>query len=374
MNSSKQAGQTPLSVCHFYRQVCDLPAEVHPPHLGRITLRAGRVCGVMMPAFIGSEVKAWMDRTGQQAGPVMTHPRSQRWTFLTSPDLPEDIRLFAEMSRVGVSTGRITHSRWETVAGEKVPDKVREDLRDMARDFGDKFQHVIISRADALRAIQLGRSLASMQLELIRPYELQRADRARERLAKIRQMVRAQERAEKFRTVQQFREAAARGRVDAPQRVERDRQARAEAERARQARQAPESERARIEREAAERVAQEFPVPSQYQELETIDTGEQAAREAADAASVQREAAEARAAAAEKEREAEFKALDEARNAAFKELDEKGHLSEVERLLWLGQAHHPQAAVRQPPGQAPSIVRGGTGHGQDRARGITRDR
>ncbi|WP_067809666.1 hypothetical protein [Nocardia beijingensis] len=103
MNSPKQVGHTPLSVCHFYRYVCDLPAEVHPPHLGRITLRAGRVCGVMMPAFIGSKVKSWMDRTGEQVGPVMTHPRSQRWTFLTGPDLPEDIRLFAEMSRLGVS-------------------------------------------------------------------------------------------------------------------------------------------------------------------------------------------------------------------------------------------------------------------------------
>ncbi|MFI9414818.1 hypothetical protein [Nocardia gamkensis] len=89
MDSSQQLRHTPLSVCHFYRQVCDLPAEVNPPHLGRITLRAGRVCGLMMPAFIGSEVKAWMHRAGQQAGPVLTHPRSQRWTFLTGPDLPE---------------------------------------------------------------------------------------------------------------------------------------------------------------------------------------------------------------------------------------------------------------------------------------------
>ncbi|MGW5138138.1 hypothetical protein ACWEPH_03585 [Nocardia beijingensis] len=274
-----------------------------------------------------------------------------------------DARLQLRKDRYGLSSGRITRSRWETVAGEKIPDKVREDLRAMVRDFGDKFQHVIISRADALRAMRLGQSLASKQLELIRPYELQRADRARERLAKIRQIVRAQERAEEFRKMQQFREAAARGRADAPQ-VERDRQARAEAERARQARQTPETDRKRIEREAAERVAQEFPVPSQYQERETSDTGEQAARAAA----------EARAAAAEKEREASFKALNEARNAAFKELDEKGRLSEVERLLWLGQAQHPQAAVRQPPGNAPGVARGGTGHGQDRARGITRDR
>ncbi|MGY2087268.1 hypothetical protein [Nocardia gipuzkoensis] len=278
------------------------------------------------------------------------------------------------IERVGLESGQLAHSRWETVSGEKIPPAVAAELQAMARDLGDKFQHVVISRADALRAMQLGRSLVSQQLELIRPYELNRADRARERLAKIREIVRAQARSEKFRKVQQFREAAARGRADAPQRVERDRQARAEAERARQARQTPETERARIEREAAERVAQEFPVPSQYQQRETADTAEQVARESADAASVEREAADARAAAAEKEREATLKALDEARNAAFKELDEKGRLSEVERLLWLGQAHHPQAAVRHPPGQAPSVERGGTGHGQDRARGITRDR
>ncbi|WP_280475420.1 DNA-directed RNA polymerase subunit beta [Nocardia asiatica] len=103
MESSKHVADTPLSLCHFYRYVCDLPAEVHPPHLGRITLRAGRVCGLMMPAFIGSEVKAWLHRAGQPSGPVLTHPRSQRWTFLTGPDLPDDIRLFAEMSRLNVS-------------------------------------------------------------------------------------------------------------------------------------------------------------------------------------------------------------------------------------------------------------------------------
>ncbi|MGW5218649.1 hypothetical protein ACWEQA_12350 [Nocardia sp. NPDC004085] len=188
----------------------------------------------------------------------------------------KDAREQLDKERAGLEAGVLAKIRWETVAGEKISPKIAKNLHDMARDFGDKFQHVIISRADALRAIQLGRSLASQQLELIRPYELQRADRARERLAKIRQIVRAQERAEKFRRMQQFREAATRGRADAPQ-VERDRQARADAERARQARQTPETDRARIEREAAERVAQEFPVPSQYQERETADTGEQVA-------------------------------------------------------------------------------------------------
>ncbi|MGK8508091.1 hypothetical protein ACRS5S_08525 [Nocardia asiatica] len=274
--------------------------------------------------------------------------------------------------RAALQAGILTQSRWETVSGEKVPRSVLEYMREIAQEFPGRFQHEVVSRSDAVRAMQIGQSLVSQQLELIRPYELNRADRARERLAKIRQIVRAQERAEKFRQVQQFREAAARGRADAPQQAERHRQAREEAERARQARQTPETERARIEREAAERVAREFPVPDQYSQREAAEAGEQAAGETADAATVEREAAEARA-AAQKERETALRDLDKARDAAFRELDEKGRLSEVERLVWLGQAQHPQAAVRQAPGHAPGIVRGGTGQGRDRSREISRE-
>ncbi|WP_280186982.1 MULTISPECIES: hypothetical protein [Nocardia] len=283
-----------------------------------------------------------------------------------------DARRQLDLERLALETGRISRSRWETVAGEKVPDKVREDIKDMTRDFGDKFTHVIISRADALRAMKLGQSLASQQLELVRAYELERAERARQRLAKIREIARAQERGEKFRKVQQFREAAARGRADAPQQAERHRQAREQAERAQQAHRTPESERARVEREAAERVAREFPAPSLYSQREAADAGDQAAREAADAARAERAAAEARA-EVEKEREASLQELNKARNAAFKELDGKGRLSEVEKILWLGQAQHPLAAVRQPPGSAPSVERGGTGQGQDRSRGLSRE-
>ncbi|WP_280475426.1 hypothetical protein [Nocardia asiatica] len=274
--------------------------------------------------------------------------------------------------RAALQVGILTRSRWETVSGEKVPRSVLEYMREIAQEFPGRFQHEVVSRSDALRAMQIGQSLVSRQLELIRPYELNRADRARERLAKIRQIVRAQERAEKFRQVQQFREAAARGRADAPQQAERDRQAREQAERARQALRTPENERARVEREAAERVAREFPVPNRYSQREVADAGEQAARDAADAARAERAAAVARS-AAEREREATLQDLNKARNAAFRELDEKGRLSEVERLLWLGQAQHPQAAVRQPPGPAPGVERGGTGRGQDRSRGVARE-
>ncbi|BDT96622.1 hypothetical protein IFM12275_65980 [Nocardia sputorum] len=103
MSSPNDIKDTPLSVCHFYRNVCDLPAEVDPPHPGRIVICTGAICGLMMPAFIGSEVKARLECHGPETGPILTHPRSQRWTFLAGADLPDGITLFAEMSRLQVS-------------------------------------------------------------------------------------------------------------------------------------------------------------------------------------------------------------------------------------------------------------------------------
>ncbi|WP_280412908.1 hypothetical protein [Nocardia asiatica] len=281
-------------------------------------------------------------------------------------ELQKDRELLAER--------KIESLRIRTVAGEQMSPKYQKLLTELKQEFGDRVIHQELTREQAREAFAkgLGREKNARQLELKTRHELNRANRARQRLAKLRKIVRVQERAEKFRKMQQFREAAARGRSDAPQQAERDRQAREQAERARQALRTSETERARVEREAAERVAREFPVPDRYSQREAADAGEQAARDAADAARAERAAAVARA-AAEREREATLQNLNKARNAAFRELDEKGRLSEVERLLWLGQAQHPQAAVRQPPGPAPGVDRGGTGRGQDRSRGVARE-
>ncbi|MGV9723052.1 hypothetical protein [Nocardia beijingensis] len=285
-----------------------------------------------------------------------------------------DARAQLRVERSALDQGLLVRSRWETVSGEKIPRGVAREMERMARDFPGRFHHVTVSRADALRAIQLGQSLVSKQLELIRPYELQRADRARERLAKIRQIARAQQRAEKFRKMQQFREAAARGRADAPQKIERDRQAREEAERARQARGA-DDERARVERAAAERVALEFPVPDQLREREVAEAEGQAAREAADAVGLERAAAETRT-AAEKAREAAEKAREAAEKERAEErarLQARGIPPEVVQLLQIGQAEPPSAAVREPPGTSPRVQRGHW-HSQDRSRAIERGR
>lgn len=250
-----------------------------------------------------------------------------------------------------------------------------------------------------------------------------RKERARERLAKIHVIVRAKEKAERFQQMQRLRDGVTRGRAEAPQRIQTERvqQTRERAERAKardtpevqrihaeriaaekavrefqdrlqsgpapssgkapekasRERETPDAARARVEREARDRVLREFPfpVPVRPQERETVEIGERPTPELADAASAEREVAD-KARAAEKEQQAREAAReqDAARNAAYERLQERGRLTEVERLAWLGQATDPRGAVREPPGHAPSVERGGTGQAQGRDRGQSRDR
>lgn len=151
-----------------------------------------------------------------------------------------------ERERAGLESGQIAYSRWESVEGEKVPPAVAKEMQDLARDFPGRFHHEIVSRADALRAMQLGQSLASKQLELVRAYELDRANRARQRLENIRAIVQAREakaREERGQTPQQTRE-----------------------------------KRQQKEREAAQRVAQEFTPPGQSPAREATDAADRAAQ------------------------------------------------------------------------------------------------
>ncbi|MGK8504162.1 DNA-directed RNA polymerase subunit beta [Nocardia asiatica] len=96
-------GGTPLSRCHYYRRVCNLPATVDPPQIGRIVVRTGMVWAITMLAVLGQHVKVWMQNHGHELGPILSHPRSKRWTFIIRPDLPDDVPLFAEMFRLNVS-------------------------------------------------------------------------------------------------------------------------------------------------------------------------------------------------------------------------------------------------------------------------------
>ncbi|MET9287928.1 hypothetical protein [Nocardia beijingensis] len=266
-----------------------------------------------------------------------------------------------------------------SVAGESISKEAQELIVRLIQDFPDQFTHQIIARSDAREIWARGLAMErgkEQQLELPGVREKARQGKAQElqkQKDKIAERARARDRAEKFCSMLRFREAAARGRVDAPQKIERDRQAREEAERFRSARGV--DGRVRVEQAAAERVALEFPVPDQYPQREAAGAGEQSARDGAEVASVERAAAEARA-AAEKEREAAFKAREAAEKERAEErarLQARGIPPEVVQLLQIGQAEPPSAAVREPPGTSPRVQRGHW-HSQDRSRAIERGR
>ncbi|WP_280336365.1 hypothetical protein [Nocardia wallacei] len=246
--------------------------------------------------------------------------------------------------RAALRTGQLTHSGWETVAGEKMPRTVRDELHQMARDFPGRFHHEVISRADALRALELGKSLASRQLELIRSYQLTRADRARKRLANIREIVRKRE-------------------------------AKAKEDRARTERETREA-RERIQREVADRVAREFRLPEVLRrDRENRDAERAQAREAADAA----EARRAREAADKAERQRQREAAE--RLAAFRQQAREATAAgrvvrggpEIADLLIVGRATPGAAPPHREPPQAGSTRGGREDRGRERGIERTRD-
>jgi hypothetical protein len=96
-------GDTPATRCRYYRRVCHLPAVVDPSGLGRIVVRATSVWAVTMPATLGRRVRTEISCGAGELGPILAHPRSNRWSFLIRPDLPDEVSLFAEMFRHDVS-------------------------------------------------------------------------------------------------------------------------------------------------------------------------------------------------------------------------------------------------------------------------------
>ncbi|WP_040777784.1 hypothetical protein [Nocardia pneumoniae] len=94
---------TPLTRCRFYREVCGLAAVVQPEAGGRIIVPTGSVGAITMPAPLGARVKNHMLDRKVGLGPIVSHPRSKRWSFLARPDVPDDTKLFAELFRLNVS-------------------------------------------------------------------------------------------------------------------------------------------------------------------------------------------------------------------------------------------------------------------------------
>ncbi|MGY2027330.1 DNA-directed RNA polymerase subunit beta [Nocardia gipuzkoensis] len=98
--------ETPTARCRFYREVCGLPARIEPS-MGQISLRSGSVGAITVPAQLGAMVKIRMRKLGGPAGPIISHPRSKRWTFLVVPDIPGDMPLFSELFRLNATLAPI---------------------------------------------------------------------------------------------------------------------------------------------------------------------------------------------------------------------------------------------------------------------------
>ncbi|MFX0573485.1 hypothetical protein [Nocardia nepalensis] len=98
------AAQDALARCRRYRKDNGLYGVVDPA-LGRILLEIGAVGAVVMPAALGKRVRAQLLATHGRTGPIIAHPRSQRWSFLTGPTDNSylDMTLFPELFRVCAS-------------------------------------------------------------------------------------------------------------------------------------------------------------------------------------------------------------------------------------------------------------------------------
>ncbi|NKY48270.1 hypothetical protein [Nocardia cerradoensis] len=176
--------------------------------------------------------------------------------------------------RSALESGKLTHSRWETVAGEKIPRSVGDELRAMTRDFPGRFEHEVLSRADAARALELGRSLAS-RLPKVREAaerlrqneERQRRERtareAAQRVARVfgnvmKGIKREERAAQEARELREARALAELNELSAyAAQVQQAREAADAAEQARHQENVKAEERARLERDERERKQRE---------------------------------------------------------------------------------------------------------------------
>ncbi len=87
----------------YYRKRYDLPASVEL-YGSRIVVKVGVIAAITMPEALGARVLESLIAGGDEAGPIILHTRSRRWTFLLEPDIAfEDYELYAEMYRRSVT-------------------------------------------------------------------------------------------------------------------------------------------------------------------------------------------------------------------------------------------------------------------------------
>ncbi|OXR46175.1 hypothetical protein B7C42_01140 [Nocardia cerradoensis] len=94
-------GGAPEAWGMIYRRAFGLDAHVQPGS-GRLVVRGGKTLAALtMPSALGARVRGRLVDKSGSAGPIIAHPRSMWWTFLTLPadaDLTDPL-LHAEMFR-----------------------------------------------------------------------------------------------------------------------------------------------------------------------------------------------------------------------------------------------------------------------------------
>ncbi|WP_334027659.1 hypothetical protein [Nocardia terpenica] len=100
---SYSAAQEALARCREYRKLHGLYGVVEPA-LGRIMLEVGAVGALTMPAALGGRIREQL-RDRDRHGPIIGHPRSGRWTFLTdhADDSIQDMTILGELFHRGAT-------------------------------------------------------------------------------------------------------------------------------------------------------------------------------------------------------------------------------------------------------------------------------
>lgn len=97
---------TLASRCEFYRRTCELDARVRPEMEAITVAASNRLGAVTMPAELAARVRLHLQHQGVRVGPIISHPRASRWTFLVRPDIPDDAATFARLFGIQVDVAR----------------------------------------------------------------------------------------------------------------------------------------------------------------------------------------------------------------------------------------------------------------------------
>lgn len=92
--------------CEYYRHRCQLDARIRSEVQAIIVAASTTLGAVTMPAELAARLRLHMQHQGIRLGPIISHPRSNRWTFLVRPDIPDDVPTYARLFRAQIAVTR----------------------------------------------------------------------------------------------------------------------------------------------------------------------------------------------------------------------------------------------------------------------------